>query len=70
MNKLFYIKDQDGEILSIRRKKYYDRLGDTKRALKEYISRTNSKKPKLDRLHYESFEVVECEMVVREVHKI
>jgi hypothetical protein len=48
----------------------HKQLGKAKKTIKEHISRKNKKRTTNEKLVWEDFEVLECELVVKQRHKL
>lgn len=70
MNKVFKIYHQNELLITYKKKKFYENLGDAKIAAKSYIKSKNLKLHKDERYHFDEFKIKEFELVERAEHPL
>jgi hypothetical protein len=70
MNRVYIIIDQDKNIVESKTSWCYNSLGEAKKSAKIYISRYNKNRNKNDRLKYDNYEIVECELLEKDRHRL
>ena len=71
MNKIYFVRDKDGnEIPTYNKTWCYKTLGTAKTAAKNIVRQRNKHKSRGEKLKFADVKVVECEITKREEHPI
>lgn len=71
INRIYFIIDKiTNKVVETRKNWAYESLGAAKTAARLYIDYRNRKSAKIEKLKYENYSILECELVAKEVHKL